>query len=152
MMKMTLFFLLFFLVLTNCSQNNESKKEKYGVLSNKTLELKEKADSYMDAILKAYNSDSYELFSKNLNEKVKQNLTAEVFKEKRNEYFSKIGLYKSKKFLQMFDEKDYTMVSYEGSFEKAKIRMTLVLQKQNNNYLVSGIWFFSPEKNLTQPF
>lgn len=135
--------LIFFVVLNlffiSCTKETEiTGEEKQKILNY--------AEPIADSILKGFNENNYEIFSKYFDTTMKKALNEENFYNTRKMIYSRIGLYVSKNKPQIFRKPPFIAVVYKANFEKEQnVVVRLVLQQYGKEYLVTGLWFNSPK-------
>ena len=104
------------------------------------------ADPITDSILAGYNDGDYAVYAKDFDEMMKNQLTEEVFKQTREMIIGKIGKYESRKVSKVYKKDQYTVVEYTAKFElEEEVNVKVVMQKLEEKWLVSGLWFNSPK-------
>ncbi len=108
-------------------------------------EIKNSADAITEEILVGMNEDNYEKFSANFDQKMKDTLTAEKFKNINAEIKAKIGEYISKEYFNTETKDSYSIIIYKAKFSKETddVIVRTVLSESNGKIYVSGFWLDS---------
>ena len=92
------------------------------------------------------NQNSYEQFSANFDQAMKQSLTEEQFRATKTAINSKIGDYVSKEYLSSETRDNYLVVVFKAAFtgEPGDVIVKTVLKEVDGQIYVSGFWLDSP--------
>jgi hypothetical protein len=104
----------------------------------------EYADPITENIMVAMNNADYSSFSKDFDETMKSELSAEAFPDFISAVNGKVGNYieNSKKIVGVSIENSLTTAKYTAKFEKAEsVNVEVTFKKINGQNKVVGLWF-----------
>lgn len=103
------------------------------------------ADPMTENVLTAVNEGSYEKFSRDFDQQMKNSLPEQTFMEFSDDTRSKIGAYLAKEFLRAGRQDQYTVVYYRAQFtgEKEDVIIKVVFSEAGGRELLSGFFMDS---------
>lgn len=134
-LKIVLISSLFMLVFAGCGLSKEESEK-----------IKTNAEPLAENVLKSINNKDLDSFSKDFDDKMNSAFTKDSFKSLYEMLDTKVGTYKSKELVKVQKTKgDYVLI-YKAKYDKEPkdVVVTLSLSEKNGKYLVSGLYFNSP--------
>ncbi|MFH2137526.1 MAG: hypothetical protein ABII88_03325 [Candidatus Omnitrophota bacterium] len=113
------------------------------VIGNTDKEVQEIANPLLDNILVGLAEDSYEKYSQNFDDTLKETISAARFKEIDIQIQEWVGNYLYREYLGFLTKGQMTVIFWKGVFDKAKddVLIKLVVSKRGDKYLITGLWF-----------
>lgn len=106
------------------------------------------ADPMTENLLIAMNNKNYEMFSRDLDSKMKQAIPESKFFVLVGQVNGKIGMYvpNSKQFYRAYKSGKFINVVYKAKFieENSPVTVRVVFDMENGKERISGLWFDSP--------
>ena len=104
------------------------------------------AEPITENMLAGFNSENYEIYSKDFDEMMKSSLNSADFRQTRDMIVGTIGKYKSRKLETVLKKDRFIIVIYKGDFEKESgVAVKVVFANYLDKYYISGLWFDSPK-------
>ncbi|MES9856253.1 MAG: hypothetical protein ABW166_06590 [Sedimenticola sp.] len=114
----------------------------FGFLGSDQEQVLAKVDTILDDILRAHEKKKYELFTRHLGSKQRENITEQQFLGAAQETNKRLGSYKSRRFLAGLRRGDLPMLLWAANYSNSEddIMISLVLDQQGDNVVVNWFW------------
>ena len=128
-------FILIILLIAPFSLHGEAEKP--------ATEIQAIAENILDNILEGIQNSDYTKYSQDFAIFLKESITKEKFLETNTLIANKIGKFKSRQYLATLNQNGMKMVLWKGNFDKTDddVLIKLYLSKQDDKYIVAGLWF-----------
>jgi hypothetical protein len=113
------------------------------VIGDNNETVKKIADPILDNILDAMKTKDYAKYTKDFNGKMKEAIPEKDFTATNDKLLKDMGDNVSKEYLGFLTVQNLTVALYKGKFTVSKddILIKLVLTKENDKVIVTGLWF-----------
>lgn len=128
------------MILNGCSEKKDNAYVDEGI-------VKAVGESIVEDILKAGNEMNYQAFSQDFSQEMIKSLGNNMFEKLIQGFESRIGKYESKEFVKLEYNKPYIALVYKAKYthEPGGVMVRVVLEKLDNEYVVSGLFYDSPK-------
>jgi hypothetical protein len=138
--------LVFILLLSVAVSSVACKKKRTKITGEERTQVLAYANPIVDELLTGYNETDYVKYSSSFDEKMKNAIPENVFKQTNTMMMGKIGKYLSREVSKVYKKAQYIVVKYKAKFENEEVvKIRVVFQKYGDKNLISGLWFKSPK-------
>jgi hypothetical protein len=97
-------------------------------------------------IFQAMNSGNYTAYTRDFDDRLKNNMSEDTFKTVNDKRIEVVGTYQSKTYWQMTQKNDKLTVVYRAKFTKepADVLLTLIFKNIDGKWLIDGLAYDSP--------